>query len=361
VVPIEEYRSKRYRVDNLRAQLRLDGIASEAIWNIDLARRLDFALSSDVIVFHRTPATPELKSFAAAARGRGIPLAFEIDDYLFDPSVLPTIPGLDEASPEIVARMSSQVAGCAEMLQLCDAFIGSTHFLARRAEELGQRAFVIRNGLSDRHLTLAQAALDGRERVERQAAIRVGYMSGTHTHREDFAVVVPALRRILNEFPRVILVLRGLLDVPAPLLGYMHRIERRPYVSWQRLVAATAALDIAIAPLALDNPFTEGKSALKYFESAIVRVPVVASPSEEFRLSIRHGDNGLLASSDEEWYEGLRALVADDAVRSRMGSSARADALAHYTIDAQSPGTVQVFRDLLAPIPVLSRQAGAPS
>jgi glycosyltransferase involved in cell wall biosynthesis len=139
-------------------------------------------------------------------------------------------------------------------------------------------------------------------------------------------VAVPALSRILDESPQVVLALRGLLEVPDALLPYMHRIERQPYISWERLVAATAALDVAIAPLALDNSFNEGKSALKYFESAIVRVPVVASPSEEFRLSIRHGDNGMLASSDAEWYEGLRSLVTDDTLRSRIGASAWAAA-----------------------------------
>lgn len=346
VAPIKEFTSMRYRVANLRAHLAIEGIGSHTMWDIDVAQRLEGALKSDLIVFHRTPATPELRCLAHIARARGIRLVFEIDDYLFDSSMLSLIPGLDEGSTGLADQMRTQIKGTEEMLSLCDLFLGSTQFLAQRASQLGYPSYVIPNGLSDRQLALAQHALARRKRPRCDAPVRVGYLAGTRTHRHDFAVVIPALRRLMDEFPHVVLVVRGLMDLPPELSSYRARIERRPYVSWQRLVAATAALDVTLAPLNLSNPVVEGKSALKYFESALVRVPVVASPTEEFRQAIQHGTTSFLASNDEEWYEHLRMLITDPTLRSRIGAQARAHVLATYSTDAQSAHTVRVFTQL---------------
>ncbi|HKV83482.1 MAG TPA: glycosyltransferase family 4 protein [Ktedonobacterales bacterium] len=351
VVPIEEPFSRRYRVDNVRAQLALGGVSSAALYNVDLARRLEYALNFDVIVFHRMPATAELHLFARLARDRGIALAFDVDDYIYEPAMLWRVPVLESATPAERDQLTRQVESCREMLGVCENFIGSTRFLADRARDLGRRAFVIRNGLSARQLALAEAALARRARVRRdreRETVRVGYLSGTRTHAKDFSVVLPALRRLLDECPQMTLVIRGLLDIPSELLPYGSRIERQPYVSWERLVGATAELDVTIAPLDMDNPFTEGKSALKYFESANVAVPVVASSTEEFRASIRQGENGFLATSAEDWHRSLRGLIMDHDLRERMGRDARLDALARYTPAAQSEATVEVFQAVVA-------------
>jgi glycosyltransferase involved in cell wall biosynthesis len=131
------------------------------------------------------------------------------------------------------------------------------------------------------------------------------------------------------------------------LWPYRRRIERWPYVSWQKLVGITGRLDIAIAPLEPDNLLNEAKSALKYFEPGLVEVPVVASPTEDFRRAIQSGVNGFLAANDEEWYESLRSLVSDAVLRQQMGQAAREDVLTHYTSEAQSTETLAVFQDIL--------------
>jgi glycosyltransferase involved in cell wall biosynthesis len=134
------------------------------------------------------------------------------------------------------------------------------------------------------------------------------------------------------------------------LLPFADRIERQPFVSWQKLVGATAELDVTIAPLETDGRFTEAKSALKYFEAGLVEVPIVASPTEDYRLAIRHGESGFLASSEDEWFSCLEELILDAGRRKEMGKIARKDVLTRYTSQAQSEGALAVFRSIFGAV-----------
>ena len=207
----------------------------------------------------------------------------------------------------------------------------------------GKQTFVIRNGLNDRQLELAEQALQQKQPT---SAIRIGYLSGSPTHQQDFAVAVPALARILGEFPNVRLTVQGFLELPPELSPFASQVERSKYASWEQLVEDTAHFDVNIAPLAI-NPFTSGKSALKYFEAAVVEVPTIASPTEDFRIAIRHGETGFLATEPDDWYTYLRILITDPEVRERLGKNARRDVLARYTSEAQSAHTLSVYQQIL--------------
>src|SRR5207302_122693 len=93
------------------------------------------------------------------------------------------------------------------MLLCCDAFIGSTEFLAEKAAALGRRAFVIRNGLSDEYCELAETALERRRSKATSPKLRIGYLSGTRTHRRDFEIVAEPLIRLMHDYPQVSLVI----------------------------------------------------------------------------------------------------------------------------------------------------------
>jgi glycosyltransferase involved in cell wall biosynthesis len=139
----------------------------------------------------------------------------------------------------------------------------------------------------------------------------------------------------------------GILELPSVLEPYLQQVEDSGLVSWQDLIEHMSRFDINIAPLALNDLFTDAKSALKYFEPALLGVPTIASPTDDFRISIEHGVTGYLAETEEEWYRYLCLLVTDAEKRHEIGRAAREDALTHYTSAAQAQSTLATYRDLL--------------
>jgi SAM-dependent methyltransferase/uncharacterized protein YbaR (Trm112 family) len=110
-----------------------------------------------------------------------------------------------------------------------------------------------------------------------------------------------------------------------------------------------------MAPLEVTNPFCEAKSELKFFESALADVPVIASPTGPFRRAIRHQETGFLASSPDEWQNSLMQLVDDGNLRRRIGRAAHRDVLWRYGPERRA----KLGRSLLDLVQGGERAAGA--
>ena len=119
-------------------------------------------------------------------------------------------------------------------------------------------------------------------------------------------------------------------------------------MAWRRLPAALAALDLNLAPLALDDPFSAAKSELKFFEAGATGVPTIASPTAAFRAAITPGIDGLLAEGEEAWLGALRHLVDDRAERRGMGRAARATVVERYRVEHRGDAMEEAHRRLSA-------------
>jgi glycosyltransferase involved in cell wall biosynthesis len=106
---------------------------------------------------------------------------------------------------------------------------------------------------------------------------------------------------------------------------------------WRNLPGFIRSIDVSLAPLELNNRFTEAKSELKYFEAGLVEVPTVASDIPSYRFAIRHGHNGFLCSTKDDWFNALETLVLDRSLREGMGKEARQDAVQRYSTRARAP------------------------
>lgn len=340
--------SRRYRAENLAEQLRLRGAEASLMQDIDCEARLHEALSYDVIVLQRVIQLPPMRALLDAAHAQGRRIVFDLDDFIFDPAIVDQIDAVRQMNESQRSAYLRGVLLYRETLEAADVFTGTTHALVAGAQRLGKNGFVLRNGLNSEQLALADHALDLRRQRASQPIVRIGYLAGTRTHRADFAVCVPALVRLMQDYPQVRLVLRGEIDIPAELELYRPRIELVPSVPWREMLIACAELDINLAPLEPDSLFTEAKSALKYFETALLEIPTVASPTEDFAVSIRHGENGFLASTESDWYNALEALVKDENLRLRLGQAARQDALRTRTPQAQADTTLATYQAIRA-------------
>lgn len=340
--------SRRYRAENLAEQLRLRGAEASLMQDIDCEARLGEALTYDVIVLQRVILLPQVRVLLDVARTHGCRIVFDLDDFIFDPAIVDQIDAVRQMNESQRSAYLRGVLLYRETLEAADVFTGTTQALVAGAQRLGKSGFVLRNGLNIEQLELADHALMLRRQRAQQQVVRIGYLSGTRTHRADFAVCVPALVRLMQNYPQVQLVLRGEIDIPAELEPHRPRIELVPSLPWRELLPASAELDINLAPLEPDSAFTEAKSALKYFETALLEIPTVASPTEDFAISIRHGENGLLASTEADWYDALEALVKDENLRLCLGQAARQDVLRTRTPQAQADTALATYQAIRA-------------
>ena len=154
------------------------------------------------------------------------------------------------------------------------------------------------------------------------------------------------MKRVLECYSNVRLMLVGHLDVGGEFAQFDERVERHSLKPWQELPRLIRRVDINLAPLELDNPFTECKSNLKYFEAAILGVPTVASDLEPYRKSIAHGENGYLCRTEEEWFRCISCLIEDPSLREKMGSMARKDALINWTTRAGAHHLLAALREI---------------
>ena len=340
------WHAKRYRVDNLQSRLGLFGIKSDSICADEARYRialqgLGWLGCYSVVVLFRVAADPYFNELAEAARKANIILIYSSDDLIFDPSALRYIDAYRKKPAEERKRYREGVVNCQKLLKQCDYFIASTDSLRKSGEKLGKKSFTIRNGLNDIQLKESQKAL--MRRKPHPGEVRIGYFSGTATHQKDFAEAAPALLRLLKEYPHLKLYIVGHLYLGRKFRSFEKQIVRYPFIDWKELPYKRALLDILIAPLELNNPFTDAKSELKYFEAALLKVPTVASPTTPYRFAIRNGKNGFLASNTDEWYRCLKTLIEDKELRKKMGEAAYQHTIKTYTPEAQAPQTKKVF------------------
>lgn len=291
------------------------------------------ATQADALVLYRVPATVQILELIANLRDLGIPVIFDVDDLIFVPGLADRSAAVGSLPPEEMDLWLDGVRRYRTTMEHCDAFFGSTPMLVHYAEEAGLPGFVLPNGVGK---LVARASDQALHRARRRGPLRIGYLSGTNTHHADWLMVEPAIAKVLDAVPEVELWLVGLVEPTNLLAKYRQRIVRRNLVPWWKLPGVLRDLDINLAPLVLEDPFNECKSAIKWLEAALVSTPTVASPTGPFREVIRSGDNGVLAANEEEWVDAIRTLMDFPDRRARIGAEARRDALLNFAPSVQA-------------------------
>jgi glycosyltransferase involved in cell wall biosynthesis len=103
------------------------------------------------------------------------------------------------------------------------------------------------------------------------------------------------------------------------------------------------AMDIGIMPLT-DDRWSRGKCAMKAIQYMAAGIPAVVSPVGANKALVTHDENGLLASSHEEWIEALERLLLDPDARRRLGDSGRETVQRSYSAEVQAPRVAALIR-----------------
>jgi glycosyltransferase involved in cell wall biosynthesis len=338
----------RYRVHHQIEQAALAGFEPVAAPLSDTRGLYDLA-DADLLYLHRVPLTSRSLPLLFAARGLRVPVVFDSDDLVWDEAER-QFNHLDaHYDAAAVADILKTARRLALTMRRADALVLATPHLARLAAgRFPQPTYVNANAVSAAMVAAAEQAYVRRGARPADDAVTIGYFCGTaRAHDEDFALVAPVLRVLLDQQPRLRLRCYGGLRVPDALsaLG-PERVELRPAVPWDELLAHVAAVDIAIAPL-IDNPQRRAKSAVKVLEAALVGVPTVAQRLDPYEAAVEHGVTGFLAAGPAEWHAALQALVSSPEARRSIGEAARAAVLAEHTTARRSAGFAAIVNSVL--------------
>jgi glycosyltransferase involved in cell wall biosynthesis/GT2 family glycosyltransferase len=337
----------RYRCQQACEQLRAEGAVAN-VAHLEDARLLPELPRYGAVVLFRLPWSERVEAIVTVARRAGLPLLFDIDDLTFDPSLDELMPFRSRyESEEWTRAYGRHMIGLRRTLDAADAFIGSTPELAEHAILLGKKSHVHRNVVPEAYLRSGLWT----ERIRRTLRTRptIGYFSGSDTHDEDFASIAPALARVLARSPRARLLIVGYLDLGGGIPDVERRVVRLPYMHWRQFALAYAACHVTLAPLATRNAFTNGKSALKFFEAGAFFTPTVATPVREMEAAILHGETGFLATTEDEWAAAMEGALSEE-TSARIGSAARLAVLREHSMAARR-GALRAILEQYAVVP----------
>jgi glycosyltransferase involved in cell wall biosynthesis len=338
----------RYRVQNQIEQVQLAGFDAASCYPnyLDAARLVQ---QCQLLMLYRPDDSPVLRAIVQQARKRAIPIVYDTDDLTWDARLI-EYAALERYHgtarlPQFRKRIERERA----VLGLADYVITSTEYLAGLARQtVAVPVFTNQNALGQQIIQQQE----NQYHATRQAppnpsrSLVLGYFSGwAQAHEIDLAVALPAIQQVLTELPQARLRVVGHFDIDWLPHELHAQIEQAPFVAYQDLFQAIAAVDINLAPL-VDNPHRRSKSAIKFLEAALIGVPTIASDLEPYQL-IRHGETGMLAATSDQWYTSIMALAQDAGLRYHLGNAAHAYVLANHTTKVQARQYAEVIRQLL--------------
>jgi glycosyltransferase involved in cell wall biosynthesis len=97
--------------------------------------------------------------------------------------------------------------------------------------------------------------------------------------------------------------------------------------------------DVGVMPL-FDELWERGKCGYKLIQYMACGLPVVASPVGVNREIVRHGVDGYLAASGQEWEKALMQLIDHPQLREEMGQMGRNKVEQHYSLSVMTPRLV---------------------
>ena len=260
---------------------------------------------------------------------RGVPYVLDYDDAVFH--------NYDQHTNFWVRRLF----GCRLDGLMAEAalVVGGNHYLAQRALNAGaQRAEVVPTVIDlsryphpPQKSATVLAALPAADDLPRVVWI------GSPSTLRYLQVIHEPLKALAARHPFVLRVIGGdAVDLPGVQLEV---------VAWAEAteVENISACHVGVMPL-FDSLWERGKCGYKLIQYMACGLPVVASGVGVNPEIVRHGENGFLANTAEEWVTSLGKLLQSPSLRRQMGAAGRQRVENEYCIQKTGPLVAQLLR-----------------
>jgi glycosyltransferase involved in cell wall biosynthesis len=167
----------------------------------------------------------------------------------------------------------------------------------------------------------------------------IGWM-GAYRNSQHVASIAGALRRLAATDEFILRIVGGGRIALPPEI----RVEYRPW-SEEEEIAELQQFTVGIMPL-VNGEWEKGKCGLKLIQYLAAGIPVVAAPIGINQQIVTPGVNGFLASTEDEWVEALRRVLAERAQGGLSSQQCSATVADRFTLAAVAPGVTAAIRSL---------------
>ncbi len=195
----------------------------------------------------------------------------------------------------------------------------STRPLKKRIHELfqGVSCHVLSNGWNAHWHAFGKAI-----ECEIPVSKKICYFAGTSNHDQDIFKISDELKDFLHMNPAVNLEIYGSIDLTV-FSGLKGRVKKGTAVPFYFYPSIVRNAWVSIAPL-VDSEFNYCKSAIKFIESGLFKIPVIASQTADLE---RIANDGLFFANEQgQWFSALNHLL-DESAYKVAANDARQEAL----------------------------------
>lgn len=290
-----------------------------------LARRLKalrFLADYDLVYIYNEAALLGPALIEKFISRRKVPIVFDFDDAIF----------LHYTYISPVSRYLRLLKCPGKTRAICQL---AAHVLAGNSYLAGYSARV------NPHVTIVPSTVDTDiytvdDSREPSDPLVIGW-TGSYSTVQYLDTVQPALQQLAQQ-ERFKLRVIGVPDYE--LAGV--EVEAVPWNS-KTEVADLRPIDIGIMPL-VDDLWTRGKCGMKALQYMGLGIPAVCSPVGINPTTICDNENGLVATTTDEWINQLTRLLHSQSLRERLGMAGRATIEAEYSTSVHAPRVFQIFK-----------------
>lgn len=262
-----------------------------------------------------------------------LPIAFET---VLLPSTVPILIDYDDAifhrydrhtSPLVRKLLGNKIKS---LMRRADVVVVGNEYIAAYAKNAG--------ALNIEYLpTVVDTDKYAIVNVKETRVVNIGWIGSPYT-QSYLESIFPILKKI-SEIRKIKVSLVGaqhfdLNGTPVDFLEWSEELEVQ-YIN---------EFDIGIMPLP-DEPFERGKCGYKLIQYMACAKPVVASPVGVNCKIVEHGQNGFLASSEEEWTNYLLKLIDNYCLRLKMGMVGRKKVESEYSLSDAAGTLCRIIED----------------
>ena len=261
-------------------------------WNDKLLMAI--AGGSDVILTNTIIDDDEILKIMDLRKWSGAKWVVDIDDNLYAAS--------NDNPGQGVRKARANIERCFKMV---DGVIVSVPALKELYSKFNDNIYVNPNGIDFSWF---------KAKPKKHKGIRIGWR-GAYGHKADLELVKPAIKKLKEKYDVTFVTFgaeHDYYDEHHKWVPFIHNPDEPKQLSYTEKLA-DMNLDIAVVPL-VDSAYNRCKSNLAILEFSALKVPVVASPTENQKnMPIGY------AKTNFEWYEELEKLIKDKELRQKQG------------------------------------------